>query len=156
MQSYLPLPGTARVVDVHGAELKEEFLRQLPPAVAPLVREAALLTTSHNIQVQWQLQDGDTLQGPTIDIDELVHHFPDCYAALPKLGSDTIVAIALDPDVAERLQAQVDWERLPAHRIIERALRAYFADETQWTPKYFNDGTRIQPYRPKAPAVAGA
>ena len=42
------------------------------------LKAVVLSNNTYTIQVGWQFQDGSTLDGPSIDIDDLADRYPDC------------------------------------------------------------------------------
>lgn len=67
-----------RVLQAHAAELKKDFMDQVPPSLKPQVRSVILSNNTYSVQTEWEFQDGSTIPGPSIEIDELADRFPDC------------------------------------------------------------------------------
>ena len=70
-----------RVRDAHADEIREELESQATGTLRTLLKQALLSNHTYEIQVEWLFQDGNTLQGPSIHIDELAERYPDCNVA---------------------------------------------------------------------------
>ena len=67
-----------RVLERHGDEIREEWARQVPEALAEVFSQVILSNETYRIQVEWEFRGGGTLLGPCMDIDTLAERFPDC------------------------------------------------------------------------------
>ena len=67
-----------RVLERHGDEIREEWTREVPEALAGIFSQVILSNDIDAIQVEWEFRGGATLAGPCMDIDILAERFPDC------------------------------------------------------------------------------
>ena len=67
-----------RVIEAHGDEIQEEWAQHVPSFIAPQFKQVILENATYSLRICWQFQDGETLPGPQIDIDELAERYPDC------------------------------------------------------------------------------
>lgn len=67
-----------RVINVHGEELQREYAQEVPEIIREIFCIVALENNAYEIQIHWVFQDGSSLPGPSIDIEELKDRFPDC------------------------------------------------------------------------------
>ena len=67
-----------RVLEQHGEEIREEWTREVPGALAGIFSRVILRNDGDAIQVEWEFKNGETLAGPCMDIDILAERFPDC------------------------------------------------------------------------------
>ena len=67
-----------RVLEAHGEEIQQEWAEQVPSFIVPQFKQVTLENATYSIRIWWQFQDGETLPGPEIDIDELAERYPDC------------------------------------------------------------------------------
>ena len=67
-----------RVIEQHGDEIREEWTREVPEALAGIFSQVILSNDVDAIQVEWEFRGGGTLPGPCMDIDILAERFPDC------------------------------------------------------------------------------
>lgn len=74
MGSIAAMDSINRVLERHGGEIQQELLSR----AGKLVVGAALENNLYSIQVTWELVDGTTLEGASIDIDTLAEKYPDC------------------------------------------------------------------------------
>lgn len=78
MGSLSAMSSLNRVLKEHGEELQAEYMQQVPDAVREQVTGVVLVNNTYHIDVLWQLHTGATLDGPSIDIDDLQERYPDC------------------------------------------------------------------------------
>ena len=67
-----------RVMSAHADEIQRDWMEQVPDSLRGTVTGVVLTAQNYGIQVEWQFQDGQTLPGPMMDIDELADRCPDC------------------------------------------------------------------------------
>ena len=71
-----------RVLAAHAPEIIVDLLATAAPATRRLLRTATLENKIYNIDVTWVFNDGTTLAGPSLNLDELADRFPDCSVAI--------------------------------------------------------------------------
>ena len=67
-----------RVLEKHGEEIQKGYSNGIPETLRDQVTGVALTNECYSIRVFWELSTGDTLEGPSIDIDSLAENYPDC------------------------------------------------------------------------------
>ena len=67
-----------RVIQQHGNEISAEWKDAVKEPLQNELREVGLNNDTYGISVLWIFNNGDTLPGPTMHIDELAERFPDC------------------------------------------------------------------------------
>ena len=78
MDNLSAMSSIARVLEQHGDEIREEWTRDVPEALAWIFSRVILRNDGDAIQLEWEFKGGETLAGPCIDIDILAERFPDC------------------------------------------------------------------------------
>ena len=81
MGSMSAMNSSDRVIEAHGAEIRTELKGQAPASLRPHLKTVVLSNNTYSIEVEWQVQNGSTLQGPSIDIDELADRYPPATSA---------------------------------------------------------------------------
>ena len=67
-----------RVLEAHGEEIRREWESQVPPDLMPIFDRVELSNDLYAIRVTWAFKGDSILPGPVIDIDALIHEYPDC------------------------------------------------------------------------------
>jgi hypothetical protein len=67
-----------RVIEKHGEEIRKEYEALVPPILKDVFTRVDLENKVYIIGVTWVFKDGSTLEGPSIDIDDLAQQYPDC------------------------------------------------------------------------------
>lgn len=78
MGSLSAMNSIDRVLQAHAKELRQEFMAVVPASLKPHVKSVILSNNTYSVQSEWEFQDGGTLPGPSISIDDLADRFPDC------------------------------------------------------------------------------
>ena len=67
-----------RVMEKHGDAIQQQYMDQIPKKARDQVTGVILNSQCYSITVLWELKNGGTLEGPSIDIDTLAETYPDC------------------------------------------------------------------------------
>lgn len=67
-----------RVLEAHGEEIRRQWAEQVPKNLILDFKQVNLENATHSIRIEWEFDNGATLPGPAIDIDELSEMYPDC------------------------------------------------------------------------------
>ena len=79
MSDIYTMRSIERVIEKHGDEIRKEWTREVPEALAWIFSQVLLFNDVDAIQVEWEFRGGATLPGPSMDIDILLaERFPDC------------------------------------------------------------------------------
>ena len=78
MGSLSAMNSLERVITAHGDELVQEYRDQIPDQFKETITGVVLSNNTYTIDVEWALAGGQTLPGPSIDIDTLQERYPDC------------------------------------------------------------------------------
>lgn len=78
MGSISAMNSIDRVLEKHGKEIQQEYAALVPELVKPIFDHVDLENAVYVVKVTWVFKDGSTLEGPTIDIDDLGQEYPDC------------------------------------------------------------------------------
>ena len=78
MGSESAMNSITRVLEKHGDEIENAYAQGIPQTMREQITGVVLTNEVHSIRLFWQLQNGSTLEGPSIDIDTLAESYPDC------------------------------------------------------------------------------
>ena len=78
MGSISAMESLNRVLEKHGEEIQQEYAALVPDIVKPIFAHVGLENAVYTIKVTWEFTDGSTLEGPSLDIDDLGQEYPDC------------------------------------------------------------------------------
>jgi hypothetical protein len=78
MGSISAMNSINRVLEKHGAELRQELVEQFNAPLRALLAHVDLDNATYGIKVTYRFKDDSWVDGLLLDIDELGERFPDC------------------------------------------------------------------------------